>query len=60
MQKMCGGAIKEFFETKSSGGKRKGEHRGCQIFHGTGYQKQKNVPNQLKMYQMVIKYPECP
>jgi hypothetical protein len=33
--------------------------RGCQIFLGTWYQNRKNVPNQHKMYPMVIKYPKC-
>jgi hypothetical protein len=33
-----------------------GELQGCQIFGGAWYQNRKNVPNQHKMYQMVIKY----
>jgi hypothetical protein len=33
--------------------------QGCQIFLGTWNQNRKNVPNQHKMYQVIIKYPEC-
>jgi hypothetical protein len=36
-------------------------HRqGCQIFIGPRYQNRKNVPNEHKMYQMVIKCTKCP
>jgi hypothetical protein len=31
--------------------------QGCQIFLGACYQNRKNVPNEPKMFQMVIKYP---
>jgi hypothetical protein len=34
--------------------------QGCQIFVGTGFQNLENLPNQHKMYQMVIKFPKCP
>jgi hypothetical protein len=35
--------------------------QGCQIFLGTLFQNlRKNVPNEYKMYQMVIKYPKPP
>jgi hypothetical protein len=33
--------------------------QGCQIFLGEYYPNRKNVPNEHKMYQMVIKYPKC-
>jgi hypothetical protein len=32
-------------------------NQGCQILHGTNV---KNVPNEHKMYQMVIEYPKSP
>jgi hypothetical protein len=35
-------------------------NQGCQINLGARYQKCKNVPNQQKVYQMVIQYPKCP
>jgi hypothetical protein len=31
--------------------------RGCQMFLGTWYQNRKNVPNEYKMYQMVLNIP---
>jgi hypothetical protein len=34
--------------------------QGCQIFLGAWLQNRKNVPDELKMYQMVLRYPEWP
>jgi hypothetical protein len=34
--------------------------QGCQILLGVGYQDWKNVPNEHKMYQMVMKFPKWP
>jgi hypothetical protein len=34
--------------------------QGCQIFLGARYQNRKNVPNEHKIGQMVIKYTKCP
>jgi hypothetical protein len=34
--------------------------QGCQIFHGALYQNRKKLPNEQKMYQMVIRYPKFP
>jgi hypothetical protein len=33
--------------------------QGCPIFIGPWYQNRKNVPDEHKMFQMVIKYPKC-
>jgi hypothetical protein len=33
--------------------------QGCQIVLDAVYKNEKNVPNEYKMYQMVLKYPKC-
>jgi hypothetical protein len=36
------------------------EIQGCQIFRGTTYQNGENLPNDHKIYQMVVKYSKWP
>jgi hypothetical protein len=39
---------------------RRGRGQGCHIFLGAWYRNRKNVPDEHKVYLMVIKHPICP
>jgi hypothetical protein len=36
------------------------DEQGCQIFLGTIYQNGKNIPNEPKIYKMILKYTKWP